>query len=111
MTKIMLSVADWRRVEISPFCRILQNTPGIRHHLPNFDLMTKVDQISEGSCSVVLKRECMFCFCLHIAVKSLYAAISMQQLAQAFEQSDVSSFCLSKPSMYLPAIVPEEGTS
>ena len=71
MTKIMLSVAGWRVVEINPFCRIRRQTPDIRHHLPNFDLMTEADQISEALCSVVLKTECMFCFCLHIFVQAI----------------------------------------
>jgi hypothetical protein len=70
MTTIMLSVADGLMVEISPLCRILQNSPDIRYHLSDFDLMTEVDQISECLCSVVLERECMFCFCVHIFVQA-----------------------------------------
>jgi hypothetical protein len=105
----------WRVVKISPFCRIRQQTPGIRHHLPNFDLITELDQISEALCSVVLKTECMFFSAFTFLFKPYYTSISMQQLvqkhAQAFEQSDVISFCQSKLSMYFPAFVPEEGTS
>jgi hypothetical protein len=48
MTKIMLSVAGWRVFEISQFCRIRQQTPGIRHNLPHFDLMKEANQISEA---------------------------------------------------------------
>ena len=62
---------DWRLVKISPFCRIRQQTPGIGHHLPNFDLTIEADKISKVLCSVVLKTECMFCFCLHIFVQAI----------------------------------------